>query len=807
MKEKQKHSQVAIMAAAVLAVGIGTLFGGIVFAIVNEFSDTVRLLDDVQLGLGDSDDYGLKYDSGGDTMDFLDGVAGVRGDVDNTGILGWGGGYGATGMDLEQDGDLKMNGDLTVDGSISGTITGANDLLGVANRTTITNGTNAMVTGSDVTVDLPQDIAAASDVQFGSVRAPGQYQTTGPLDAAIVPTDTTPICAYLWDAGVFTSGSPGGLIVAANFNAGPALNGWEDMYILADDLNLSAASNHNILGTLHLALSHQYFDSNNRYIYFANGGNVSCEEGYDIYYDTDGDADEFFRVIENATPVLTLDDAALLLPQTQDIGSVGTPIGDVHAAALAGTTLALTGAVTGPTTGTFSSTLQGAGVTTTTNFDMPNSVQFDEHDTGELTIDVPAGKTVEIDVNSSNVVLVTGAGQWVTGSLEYTTAFAGTTSVTITADDTTPTVLGANHFRIPGTWTASNDITTFDDGTANQWLLIQGGDADCNIVDGANMDLVNDITWNGATGGSIVLYLDGVTWKEIVRRGDVHYVDHSMQFSGKLEMENDPVDGCLYGCEDAAEYSETTVANTYAQAYDDGTTTYTQLDSTSGSGQYTADFQCWPDAEAVNDAVYFGHSVAVAQWSIDVDTAAQYAGDSVLWEYWDGDSWEAITIVNFFTDSTDSSTALQPLQRDGGDVVYPADDWAANTVNSQLAYWLRGRVTAADITTIPILVDEPAYSWITYGPRTHGTRSISGVRMVNLEKNAHTGANIKLFIMNIDSGTHSDIIEWPSGTRYFYDDDFSFTAAHEDKLVIFCTQDAGDKEPEEVVFELYGAQL
>lgn len=87
--------------------------------------------------------------------------------------------------------------------------------------------------------------------------------------------------------------------------------------------------------------------------------------------------------------------------------------------------------------------------------------------------------------------------------------------VTITTD-TTPTAAGRSTIII-GAWTAANDITDFDNETEGQQLRIIGGDSDCNVVDGAPIQLVGDVTWNAAAGATLDLVSIGGVWLEINR--------------------------------------------------------------------------------------------------------------------------------------------------------------------------------------------------------------------------------------------------------------------------------------------------
>ena len=86
---------------------------------------------------------------------------------------------------------------------------------------------------------------------------------------------------------------------------------------------------------------------------------------------------------------------------------------------------------------------------------------------------------------------------------------------TFAADDTTPSVAGANIFRVPATWTAGNDVTRLDDGVSGQTVIIIGGDADCVFTDNASLHLAGG--WTAHPGDTLVLvYADGV-WHELSR--------------------------------------------------------------------------------------------------------------------------------------------------------------------------------------------------------------------------------------------------------------------------------------------------
>lgn len=91
------------------------------------------------------------------------------------------------------------------------------------------------------------------------------------------------------------------------------------------------------------------------------------------------------------------------------------------------------------------------------------------------------------------------------------------TVTTFTANDTTPSVAAGNIFVVPATWTAGNNITTFDDGVEGQTITIHGGDADCDVVPGATVKTNIAATWDGASGAIIIFQKIGTEWRELLR--------------------------------------------------------------------------------------------------------------------------------------------------------------------------------------------------------------------------------------------------------------------------------------------------
>jgi hypothetical protein len=234
----------------------------------------------------------------------------------------------------------------------------------------------------------------------------------------------------------------------------------------------------------------------------------------------------------------------------------------------------------------------------------------------------------------------------------------------------------------------------------------------------------------------------------------------SMAVPGVSGVATDAGTGCIAGCDQALDLTQTEAAAAYAKVYNHDDTSFANLSASSGNGAFTADYQLFPDAEAENDAAYFGADVAFGQMYLDVDTVATYNGAaaSQIWEYSQGsDSWATLTISADSTDVGGAALGQQPFGSDGAITFVPPADWASDTVDSQAAYWIRCRCTAAtDITQTPTLnsvehkIDSP-----TDGFKAPHDGNISALRIIDANATAHTAADIKFYLMNFTKGTYS----------------------------------------------------
>ncbi len=113
---------------------------------------------------------------------------------------------------------------------------------------------------------------------------------------------------------------------------------------------------------------------------------------------------------------------------------------------------------------------------------------------------------------------------------------------------------------------------------------------------------------------------------------------------------------------------------------------------------------------AVNDAAYFGSLNPFGRIWLDIETAGSFTA-TLVWEFWNGSSWETINfneIFGFPNDTTDAkqfkTAGWQYLDFVAGMTGTPHDfsSWATSAVDGYTAYWMRARVSSHTTTiTLP----------------------------------------------------------------------------------------------------------
>lgn len=133
--------------------------------------------------------------------------------------------------------------------------------------------------------------------------------------------------------------------------------------------------------------------------------------------------------------------------------------------------------------------------------------------------------------------------------------------------------------------------------------------------------------------------------------------------------------------------------------------------TTAAQNTTTNDVQVIPAAAAVNDAVYFGCDNPCRIVTFDISQAGVGTW-TITYEYWDGDSYEALTNV------ADRTTNFTTLGRNTVSWDMPTD-WVTQTVtgSSVNSFWGRGRVSAFTSETTQPLASQVFYEngqWWTW---------------------------------------------------------------------------------------------
>ncbi len=234
--------------------------------------------------------------------------------------------------------------------------------------------------------------------------------------------------------------------------------------------------------------------------------------------------------------------------------------------------------------------------------------------------------------------------------------------------------------------------------------------------------------------------------------------------------------------------SNTEQAAALCQVYDASEDEYLTLaGSASGAGTANA-YQLFPDTEAINDAVYFGYASKFGVMYMDIGTTAAYSADAVVWEYWNGTTWGSF--VPFDETDTNDQDGDRPFQADGYIILNVGDKWQLTDVNSQNAYWIRCRVTAAtSISTIPTTnTKEHQVTTLTNGGTVVNTYGNISRGLFRFETASASSNDTKVILVNMTSGQNSGEKTITKAIKDADVSDFNLNVDRGDSIAFFCTQ-------------------
>lgn len=124
-----------------------------------------------------------------------------------------------------------------------------------------------------------------------------------------------------------------------------------------------------------------------------------------------------------------------------------------------------------------------------------------------------------------------------------------------------------------------------------------------------------------------------------------------------------------------------------------GTPAWTDM-TTEFNDAVDANYVVFPASEAVGDYAAWGFSLPVRSLSFDSAGGTAGVGGVVVWEYWDGSAWSALS------DVVDGTTGFTAAVADDLEVEWTVpSDWATTTLNSEGPYYyVRARITTVYTT-------------------------------------------------------------------------------------------------------------
>ena len=138
---------------------------------------------------------------------------------------------------------------------------------------------------------------------------------------------------------------------------------------------------------------------------------------------------------------------------------------------------------------------------------------------------------------------------------------------------------------------------------------------------------------------------------------------------------------------------------------------------------------------------------------------------------------------------------MRPFQRDGAINWIPPTNWAAVSVNSQSAYWVRARCNAATDTNAATTnsVEHKVCS-PTDGLRAPCHCQITNVRLVDQAATLHTATDVKFVVINFTKGTHSGELTFAQDKRTDAWASITMACDRGDILGVLVTQEDGRNE-------------
>ena len=124
-------------------------------------------------------------------------------------------------------------------------------------------------------------------------------------------------------------------------------------------------------------------------------------------------------------------------------------------------------------------------------------------------------------------------------------------------------------------------------------------------------------------------------------------------------------------------------------------------ETTAANDATTDDVEIVGTTLAAGDAIYIGHATKTfAQIDISISTQGDYTDPVIAYKYWNGTAWTAVAGL------TDGTTAFEAAAGTVSSTFTLPTDWAKNTVDSVMGYWIQISVTSITASVTPMQIGQ-----------------------------------------------------------------------------------------------------
>jgi len=228
------------------------------------------------------------------------------------------------------------------------------------------------------------------------------------------------------------------------------------------------------------------------------------------------------------------------------------------------------------------------------------------------------------------------------------------------------------------------------------------------------------------------------------------------------------------------------------------------VDYTTEANEATAnDVPVTSSYPTVGERLHFGAAAKFCKLKATLGTSAT-GTMTFTWKYWDGDSWEALTVVNDATADFSAAPGTYFVS------FVPPSDWVANTAengpNGQAGFFIVAEVaTASGSITVPLLTQVwtlPLTAAAADGIQFPSTQSLFTIVGVNMQAQtpSASGTDSHFILFNATTGNFVAFVWTANDAIDFATVSLQVTASN--KLLLIQVQEQGTTENQDALFIL-----